>query len=106
MSRIVGLTFDHNESEASQNGHLEELTLAAPLVQKSTPDIYVSKDSLFSIFNNVDDQRFGIDSKSGKYYTSYVHNVESQYPILVRLKLFRMVILRLMIMLFRISTGI
>ena len=35
VSRIVGLTFDHNESEASQNGHLEELTLAAPLVQKA-----------------------------------------------------------------------
>lgn len=86
VSRIVGLTFDHNESEASQNGHLEELTLAAPLVQKSTPDIYVSKDSLFSIFNNVDDQRFGIDSKSGKYYTSYVHNVESQYPIFSKIK--------------------
>ncbi|BDW78604.1 hypothetical protein BFINE_43990 [Bacteroides finegoldii DSM 17565] len=86
VSRIVGFTFDHNESEASQNGHLEGLTLAAPLVQKSTPDMYVSKDSLFSIFNNVDDQRFGIDSKSGKYYTSYVHNVESQYPIFSKIK--------------------
>ena len=48
--------------------------------------MYVSKDSLFSIFNNVDDQRFGIDSKSGKYYTSYVHNVESQYPIFSKIK--------------------
>ena len=86
VSRILGFTFDYNESEASQNGHLEQLTLAAPLIQKSLPDIYVSKENLFSIFDEVDDQRFGINSENGKYYTNYVQNVESQYPVFSKVK--------------------
>lgn len=86
VSRILSFTFDYNESEASQNGHLEQLTLAAPLVKKNLPDIYVSKDNLFSIFDEVDDQRFGINPASGKYYTNYVSNIESQYPLFSKIK--------------------
>lgn len=86
VARLLGFTFDYNESEATQSGHLEQLTLAAPLVQKSMPDMYVSKDSLFSIFDNLDDERFGINPANGKYYTSYIHNVESQYPVFSKIK--------------------
>lgn len=32
-SRILGFNFAHNDNEATQSGHLEQLTLAYPLVQ-------------------------------------------------------------------------
>lgn len=85
-SRLVSFVFPFSDSESTQSGHLEQLTLAAPLVQKNVPDIYISNNLLLSIFNEVDDQRFGINPENGKYYTNYVHNTESQYPIFSKIK--------------------
>lgn len=86
-SRLIGFTFAYSESEATQSGHLEQLTLAAPLVQKSIPEMYVSKADIFSIFDEVDDQRFGINPENGKYYTNYIYNIESQYPVFSKIKI-------------------
>lgn len=48
--------------ETVNSGSLEELTLAAPYVTKrSLPDIYVPKDSVLAIFNELNDARFYID---------------------------------------------
>lgn len=85
-SRLVSFVFPFRDSESTQSGHLEQLTLAAPIVQKSIPDIYVSKDRLLSIFNEMDDLRFGVDLESGKYYTNYVHNAEALYPVFSKVK--------------------
>lgn len=85
-SRLVSFVFPFRDSESTQSGHLEQLTLAAPVVQKSIPDIYVSSNRLFSIFNETDDQRFGIDPENGKYYTNYIYNTESQYPVFSKIK--------------------
>lgn len=85
-SRLLSFTFPFSESEATQTGHFEYWTLAAPIIRKSTPDIYITKEHLFSIFNEVDDKRFGIDPETGKYYTDYVQNLESRYPIFSKIK--------------------
>jgi hypothetical protein len=85
-SRLVSFVFPFRDSESTQCGHLEQLTLAAPMVQKSIPDMYISNNLLHSIFNEVDDQRYGIDPKSGKYYTNYINNTESQYPVFSKVK--------------------
>lgn len=85
-SRLVSFTFPFSESESTQSGHIEQLTLADPVVQKSRPDIYISKDKLLSIFDEIDDYRLGFDPETGKYYTNYIHNLESQYPVFSKIK--------------------
>jgi len=53
--------FDHAmiNGETTNSGCLEELTLAAPyVIKKALPDIYVPKDSVLSIFNELNDTRF------------------------------------------------
>lgn len=85
-SRILGFNFAHNDNEATQSGHLEQLTLAYPLVQKSYPEIYISKDSLFSIFTNFDDLRFGIIDTI-KYSSYYVQNLNEEIPVFSKIKI-------------------
>jgi hypothetical protein len=85
-SRILGFNFAHNDNEATQSGHLEQLTLAYPLVQKSYPEIYISKDSLFSIFTNFDDLRFGIIDTI-KYSSYYVQNLNEETPVFSKIKI-------------------
>lgn len=86
-SRLVAFVFPFRESEATQNGHLEQLTLAAPVVQKNTPDMYVTNERLLSIFSETDDLRFGINPADGKFYTNYIYNTESRYPIFSKIKI-------------------
>jgi hypothetical protein len=84
-SRILGFNFTHSNNEATQSGHLEQLTLAYPIVQKAYPDIYVSKDSLFSIFTDFDDFRFGLTSDM-EYSTYYVQNINADIPVFSKIK--------------------
>jgi hypothetical protein len=82
-SKIIAFNFPFgaNGAEATQSGHLEQLTLAQPLVQKSKPDIYVSKDSLYNIFKGSTDLRFGLDTATLLYRTNYIQNMNGEYPI-------------------------
>ena len=84
-SRILGFNFAHSDNEATQSGHLEQLTLAYPIVQKTYPEIYVSKDSLFSIFTNFDDLRFGIIDTTN-YSTYYIQNINAEIPVFSKIK--------------------
>lgn len=85
-SRILGFNFDDANNESTQSGHIEQLTLAAPLVQKAAPEIYISKDSLASIFDDLNDKRFGIDTTTMKYYANYIENMNSDIPIFSKVK--------------------
>lgn len=85
--KIVSFNFPYEHFEATQNGHIEQLTLAAPFVQKSYPEIYVSKDSLFSIFDDLTDTRFGINaSANDKYYTNYINDLNAEIPLFTKIK--------------------
>ncbi len=79
-NRLVNLDFDYEFYETSQDGHLEKWTLASPYVRKATPTLYVSTDSLWSIFTNTSDLRFGVDTLSMGYTTNYV-NLSGKYPV-------------------------
>lgn len=74
------------ESGMSGIGHLESLTLAAPLVTKQTPDIYVSKDTLAVVFPIITDTRFGIDTATKLPTTNYISSFNSEYPIFSKIK--------------------
>ena len=82
--RLVAFNFDYISSnlDVSQSGHLEQWTLCDPYVPKSQQDLYVSKDTLFAIYDNWADQRFGIDTASStkRYVSAYV-DMASAIPI-------------------------
>lgn len=90
-NQLVALNFVYYHGEATKNGHLEELTLAAPLVEKPLPEIFVPKDSISIIFNdpNATDQRFGIDTVSGLVRTNYFTNYSGATPLFSKLKVIR-----------------
>lgn len=86
-NHMIAFNFLWAHTDASFSGHLEELTLAAPLVDKQMPDIYVTKDSILSIFNLQNDERFSMDTLTGvptseRYFT----NFNSHIPIFSKIK--------------------
>ncbi|MGF7230216.1 RagB/SusD family nutrient uptake outer membrane protein, partial [Arachidicoccus sp.] len=95
----------YNESGISGIGHIESLTLAQPLVSKEKPDMYVTKDSIGSIFTDLKDTRFGIDTTATKtsssssdvlaggsstgntqYTSNYFTNYNGDLPIFSKIK--------------------
>lgn len=86
-NQILGFNFVWGHADASYSGHLEELTLAAPLVDKSQPDIYIPKNTILSIFNQPNDERFSLDTLTGIPNTEdYFTNFNRQYPIFDKIK--------------------
>jgi len=72
--------------EASFTGHIEELTLASPVVNKTNPDIYLTKESIISVFNEPKDERFSIDTLGNPLNENYFRNFNGRYPIFSKIK--------------------
>ena len=89
--QMVAFNFVYAHGESSVNGHLEDLTLASPLVQKNNPEIYVPKDTITRVFDDPQnrDTRFGIDTVSGLVRTNYFTNYSSATPIFSKIKVIR-----------------
>lgn len=85
-NHLFGFNFDWGHVDASFTGHLEELTLAAPVVNKSVPDIYLTKDSILSVFNEVGDERFSLDTLGNPLTENYFTNFNGKYPIFSKIK--------------------
>lgn len=85
-NHIFGFNFDYGHQDASFTGHLEELTLAEPVTNKITPDIFMSKDSVLSIFNEEKDERFNIDTLGRPGPERYFSNFNGKYPIFSKIK--------------------
>ncbi|MDO4162799.1 MAG: RagB/SusD family nutrient uptake outer membrane protein [Bacteroides sp.] len=77
-NRLVAFNFLDASSETTQEGHLEQWTLADPYVQKTAPEIYVTADTLFKAFDDTGDQRFGIDTTTVQYNNVYVDMTSSR----------------------------
>ncbi|TAM95409.1 MAG: RagB/SusD family nutrient uptake outer membrane protein [Chitinophagaceae bacterium] len=89
-NHILAFDFLWNNTDASNSGHLEDLTLAQPLINKQSPDIYVSKDSILSIFNLPNDERFSLDTLTGQPTSeNYFTNFNSSIPIFSKIKVIR-----------------
>ncbi len=87
-NQLFALVFPWANREGSIDGHIEDLTMATPITSKTIPDIYVTKDSILSIFNQGDDQRFKIDSL-GKPVSTYFTNYEGIIPIFNKISVIR-----------------
>ncbi|GAA4319620.1 RagB/SusD family nutrient uptake outer membrane protein [Compostibacter hankyongensis] len=86
-NHMLAFNFLWAHTDASFSGHLEELTLAKPVVDKNLPDIYVPKDSILSIFNLPADERFSLDTLTGEPTSErYFANFSSHIPIFNKIK--------------------
>ncbi|GEP93186.1 Starch-binding associating with outer membrane [Chitinophaga terrae (ex Kim and Jung 2007)] len=78
---------EYAKGEAAYSGHLEELTLAAPVISKNLPEIYVPKDTVLKLFDQLTDERFALDSITGfptsdRYFTAFSNHM----PIFSKIK--------------------
>jgi len=87
--QILSIVSPFALSEATATGHLEELTLAEPLVYKRTPAMFVPKDTIISLFAEPRDTRFGIDTLSGLTTTNYFTNYDAEIPMFSKIKVRR-----------------
>lgn len=85
-NQLLGFGHIYNHVEGSFTGHIEELTLASPVVNKSIPDMYMSKDKILSIFNESTDERFSADTLGNPVTEVYFKNFNGQYPIFSKVK--------------------
>ncbi len=88
-SQVISFGFSDVYGESTANGHIEQLVLAAPLIARQTPDLYVSKDSISSVFTDLNDQRFGLDTISGLPRTNYFVNYSGEIPVFSKIKVLR-----------------
>lgn len=85
-NQLFGFAFDWGHVDASFTGHIEELTLAEPVVNKRIPDIYLPKDSIINIFNEGGDERFSLDTLGTPVSDRYFSNYNGRYPIFSKIK--------------------
>jgi len=87
-SQMFALGMSWNRGESSTSGHIEDLTLAAPLVSKPVPDIFMSASSILEMFNEPKDQRFNINA-NGEVVTPYFTDFMGLRPIFSKIKIIR-----------------
>ncbi len=84
--QILGFNSDYGHIDGSSTGHIEELTLAKPLIVKEVPDIYMPKDTILKIFNLINDDRFSVDTLGQPRNERYFTNFNGRYPIFSKIK--------------------
>src|SRR5690606_20466054 len=85
-------TFSYVSRKASSEAHIEQLTLAAPFVNRANPDIYVSKDTVSKLFADENDRRFGIDRTDPAnpvYRENYFTNFNNEIPVFSKINIIR-----------------
>jgi len=87
-SHLVAFPFKWSAMEASFGGHIEQLTLAAPLVNKPSPDMYIPIERIMQIFHESGDVRFHVDG-TGQTVSSYFSDLGGTTPIFSKIKVIR-----------------
>src|SRR5690606_26355185 len=85
-NQLLGFNFDWGHVAASFTGHLEELTLAEPVINKSLPDLYLPKDSILRIFHETGDERFSLDTLGNPGEERYFANFNGKYAVFSKIK--------------------
>lgn len=86
INQLFGFASTYSHIEGAFTGYIEELTLATPVVDKKVPDIYVSKEIIMSVFNEIKDERFGVDTLGKTTTEVYFTNFHGRYPIFSKIK--------------------
>lgn len=85
-THLLGFNFTYAHNEGGMTGYIEELTLAAPFLNKEIPDLYIPKDSIVSVFNEKLDSRFSLDTLGRPTSERYFVNYNTRYPIFSKIK--------------------
>ena len=85
-NQLLGFGFVYGHQDATFTGNIESLTLAEPVVNKSIPDVFVTKDSILRIFSESNDARFNIDTTGFVHSQLYFTNFQGKYPIFSKIK--------------------
>lgn len=88
-NQIFGLPFAWSDREASLDGHIEDLTLAAPLVVRPVPQMFIPDQTILSIFDEDKDERFSINPANGRAVTDYFTGFGSSNTIFSKVKCIR-----------------
>lgn len=88
-SHLIAFPFRWDTKEFSQVGHIEDLTLAAPLITRARPHIYVPDETITQIFNEATDGRFRINPVDGKPVTDYFTGYGSSNTVFSKVKCIR-----------------
>ncbi|MCH5598313.1 RagB/SusD family nutrient uptake outer membrane protein [Niabella ginsengisoli] len=59
---ILAFGMSQEKMETTPTGHIENLTLGAPFIQRTNPQIYVSAEDIATIYNEGGDERYNIDA--------------------------------------------
>ncbi|MHC8949371.1 RagB/SusD family nutrient uptake outer membrane protein [Sphingobacterium hungaricum] len=86
INHLLGFNYDWGHVESSFTGHIEELTLAAPVVDKTVPDMYLPKEVILDVFDEMSDERFSIDTLGNPVTENYFRNFNGRYPIFSKIK--------------------
>src|SRR5690606_5369557 len=62
FGQIINFSSAYSYGEATASGHIEQLTLATPYVNRANPAIYVSKETITKLYTDRNDRRFGVDT--------------------------------------------
>ncbi|WP_169540036.1 RagB/SusD family nutrient uptake outer membrane protein [Niabella aurantiaca] len=84
--QVFSLGFSWVDGEATPTGHIENLTLASPLIPRANPAIYIPDNRIVQIFTEPGDERFYIDPVTGTAYSSYFSNASSDLIIFSKIK--------------------
>lgn len=88
-NQIFALPFAWSDREISLDGHIEDLTLAAPLVVRPVPQMYIPDPTILSIFDEPKDERFSVNPVNGKVITDYFTGFGSSNTIFSKVKCIR-----------------
>ena len=84
-NQVFSLGFSASDAESTPTGHIENLTLANPLIPRANPLVYIPDTRVVDIFNESGDERFYVDS-TGKTHSFYFSKSASNLLIFSKIK--------------------
>ncbi|NGM61605.1 RagB/SusD family nutrient uptake outer membrane protein [Sphingobacterium sp. SGG-5] len=90
--QVLSLSSAYVYGEATASGHIEQLTLASPFINRTNPDIYVSKDTINKLYTEEKDRRFGIDRTNPEkplYRENFFYNYTNEIPVFAKINVVR-----------------
>ncbi len=85
--QLLNISASYAFLEGSREGHIEELTLAAPFINRINPQIFVPKDVITELFTDPNDTRFGSNASTGEYTEVYFKNFTTSTPIFAKINI-------------------
>jgi len=90
--QVLSLSAAYVYGEATSSGHIESLTLAAPFINRTNPDIYVSKDIISQLYVDERDRRFGVDRTDPEkplYRENFFKDYSNEIPVFAKINIVR-----------------